>query len=107
MSAVSPLGFLKSGLNYNYYDDPKLFKTTKTFIADTLHEQVELGTNRQHVILLGTGKNQKAFQEINEEYGLFKNIIPLPHPRFVMQYKRKDLKKHIEEYTRAFHKALI
>jgi hypothetical protein len=40
---------------------------------------------------LGEGENYKQFRRINDEHRFFKEIIPLPHPRWVMQYRRKSM----------------
>lgn len=106
LTAISPLGFNRKGLNYNYYDDPKFLYKIKPFIIDSMKAQIDCGANREAVILFGTGKNQKAFNSINDEYGFFKKIYALEHPRFIMQYKRKDIKKYLKKYQRVFLQAL-
>jgi hypothetical protein len=35
---------------------------------------------------------------MNERYGFFKEIIPLPHPRWVMQYRLKRMQEFIDLY---------
>lgn len=105
LTAVSPLGFSRKGLNYNYYDDPKFFSKIKPFILDSIKAQIACGASREVVILFGTGKNQKAFNDINDEHGFFKKVYALEHPRFIMQYKRKDLKKYLKKYQRIFSQA--
>ncbi|RMF23421.1 MAG: DUF4918 domain-containing protein, partial [Bacteroidetes bacterium] len=37
---------------------------------------------------------------------LFERIVPLPHPRWVMQYRRKRLSEFVEAYRRAIEQAL-
>ena len=105
LTAVSPLGFSHKGLNYNYYDDPKFFFKIKPFIIDSMKAQIGCGASREAVILFGTGKNQKIFNDINNEYGFFEKVYALEHPRFIMQYKRKDLKKYLKKYQRVFSQA--
>ena len=36
--------------------------------------------------------------EINEKYKFFKNIIPLEHPRFIMQYNSKNKDMYLKKY---------
>ena len=48
---------------------------------------------------LGEGENYKYFSRINERHGFFKEIVPLPHPRWVMQYRRKKVKEYVELYV--------
>ncbi len=92
LSAVCPLGFIKSGRNLNYYDDRKLEDALKGFIGSTLKLQAKLGIRRDRVVCLGEGKNAVYLQKLNRELGLFGEILTLPHPRWIMQYryKRKD-----------------
>ena len=40
----------------------------------------------------------KYFEKLNEEHGFFKQVLPLPHPRWVMQYRRKRLEEFVELY---------
>ena len=101
ITALSPLGFTKDGLNLNYYDDKALLKDSKPFIIDCIRQQLKtIHTNTDHCFCLGEGANYKIFKKLNEEYGFFKEIIPLPHPRWVMQYRRKRVGEFVELYVR-------
>ena len=102
LTAVSPLGFIKNGKNYNYYDDRSFFQFIRPFIIDSIKMQLDFGANRNSVIVFGTGKNKQIFNEINSEYGFFKNIYVLEHPRYIMQYKRKFLSEYLENYQKFF-----
>jgi len=93
IGAVSPLGFVKDGKNFNYYDSPELLRVLKPFIIHNLTEQIGLGINSRKCYCLGQGKNYAFLQEINQQLALFDQIIPIPHPRWVMQYKRKGLRR--------------
>lgn len=106
LSAICPLGFTKNGLNYNYYDDAGLLKTTEPFIISTLKQQIALGASTKSVIIFGTGKNLKAFTELNNKHHFFEHICALEHPRFIMQYKRKHLAQYLEKYSEVFSEAL-
>ena len=101
ITAVSPLGFLSEGKNYNYYDQKELLNRTSGFIKDTLGKQKKIGA-REVCFCLGEGKNFKEFQKFNKELKLFEKIIPLPHPRYIMQYKRKQKTAYIRRYLTAF-----
>jgi len=105
VSAVCPIGFTKEGKNYNYYDDPILYARMKPFIVSTLQRQVDLGVSNT-AILLGTGKNQKTFLELNKELGLFKRVLAVEHPRFIMQYKNKHMDDYLEKYQSVFTEVL-
>lgn len=97
--AVCPLGFTKDDKNLNYYDDKTLQKNVFPFICESLENQISLGLSTDVCYCLGEGKNFEFFQKINNEYAFFKKIIPLPHPRFIMQYRRKKLQDFITLYT--------
>jgi len=98
-SSVSPLGFTKDGLNLNYYDDKELEKSLKKFIVASLQEQLKFPVDREVCFCMGEGQNYKYFLKLNSEYSFFKKIIPLPHPRFIMQYRRKKLDEFVSLYT--------
>lgn len=100
LTAVSPLGFIKEGVNINYYDDKSLLKATTTFIKSTLVQQFEITGKIPVCGCIGQGANYKFLKELNQELKLFNQIIPLPHPRWIMQYRRKDLAKQLEQYTK-------
>lgn len=99
ITSVSPLGFTKNGININYYDDRNLIKATEPFIIWNIRTQLDFGANRDAVICIGEGQNFKFFKNLNEKHGFFRELIPLPHPRFVMQYRRKRLDEFVEKYV--------
>lgn len=99
LSAVCPLGFTRAGKNINYYDDPELLDATRPFILDTLQKQFALGVKLDTVILLGEGQNAKHFLQWNRQYGFCRRVVSLPHPRFIMQYKRKALPEYLDRYA--------
>ncbi len=98
ISSVCPLGFTKEGKNYNYYDDKKLYHSVEKHIIQSITKQSEIYCNRDKAYSLGQGKNFKYLKELNEKHQWFGEIIPLPHPRWVMQYRRKTLDTYLEEY---------
>ena len=98
ISSVSPLGFIQDGKNLNYYDNKELEKIVTDFAVDALQKQLEFGLNRTVCFCLGEGKNYKFLSHLNEKHKFFNTIVPLPHPRFIMQYKRKRL----DEYTNLY-----
>ncbi len=100
INSVSPLGFIKGTTNYNYYDDKKLFEALKPFIAATLKQQIALGLYTKKCICLGEGENYKFLNIINQEFKLFDEIIPVRHPRNIMQYHLKDKEAFIENYVK-------
>lgn len=99
ISSVCPLGFVKEGKNYNYYDDNELYQAVKPKIVDNIKTQKEFGVFRDVAFCMGKGKNFKFFVNLNKEYHFFDRIVPLPHPRWVMQYKLKSKEIHIDTYV--------
>ena len=98
LSAVCPLGFVKNGKNMNYYDDRILKDSVKEFIVSSLAAQIKFGANKVKCFCLGEGENFKFLQKLNEEYSFFNEIIPLAHPRFIMQYRLKKKEEYINHY---------
>ncbi|MFI5132845.1 MAG: uracil-DNA glycosylase family protein [Chitinophagales bacterium] len=101
ISAISPLGFIRQGKNLNYYDDKKLEAAVKPFIVESIRKQVSFGFETNYCICIGGEKNFKFFSALNKEQHFFDEIIPLPHPRFIMQYRRKKKENYIRQYLLA------
>jgi len=98
ITAVSPLGFTRHNKNLNYYDDKNLENDIKDFVADCMNRQLQFGISRDVAICLGDGKNYNFVSKLNGEYKFFEKIIPLSHPRFIMQYKLKKKEEYIANY---------
>ena len=106
ITAVSPLGFTRHNKNLNYYDDKELQKNIKDFVVDCMNRQLKFGINRNVAFCLGDGKNYKYVSKLNEEYKFFGKIIPLSHPRFIMQYKLKKKEEYIAAYIYQLNSSL-
>src|SRR5688572_17492200 len=100
-SAISPLGFTKGGRNLNYYDVKELQVTIKDFIVESLKKQMAFGITTSICYCLGEGENFKFLNRLNNELKLFRQIIPLAHPRFIMQYRRKKVGEYVDSYLKA------
>ncbi len=98
ITALSPLGFTKNGINLNYYDDKQLLKDSEPFIVQCIREQIEIMDPERFCYCLGEGTNFKIFSKLNEKYKFFERIIPLSHPRWVMQYRRKRIQEFVDKY---------
>jgi hypothetical protein len=103
ISAVCPLGFVQTGkngkeVNLNYYDNPVLLQASGDFIFLSLEQQLSFGINRECCFCFGNNKNFKYLSESNGKKGYFKNIVPLEHPRFIMQYRLKQKEFYIKKY---------
>ena len=95
ISSVCPLGFTFNGKNINYYDVPKLEKAITPFVIGSINRLIAMGVSDQ-CFCIGGDKNLKFLSGLNDEHQWFREIKPLPHPRFIMQYRRKKMKEYIE-----------
>jgi hypothetical protein len=99
ITSLSPLGFIKNGKNYNYYDDAHLRGAVEPYIIEHIHTQIDLGLRKEIAFCLGQGQNMACFSRLNEQHGFFKAIQALPHPRWVMQYRRRSMAAYVEMYV--------
>lgn len=103
ISSVIPLGFTKTGnkgneVNFNYYDSRELSDSVKEFAVESIFKQIEFGINRDVCFCLGTGKNYSFLSKLNNRYKFFDRIVPLEHPRFIMQYRSKQKEVFLDLY---------
>lgn len=105
-TTVMPLGLLKNDKNYNYYDDPQTQKALEPFIEETLLKQMSFPQAKPNIICVGQGKNLKYLKAFNDKHHCFNSIEVVPHPRWVMQYRRKEKQKYIETYLEIFEKMM-
>ena len=98
ITAISPLGFVKSNKNLNYYDDKQLQESLTGFVINCMKRQLDFGIHRNAVFCLGDGKNYRYLSTLNKEWKFFESVIPLPHPRFIMQYRLKRKQEYIQHY---------
>ncbi|NBC10018.1 MAG: DUF4918 family protein [Bacteroidetes bacterium] len=105
ITSICPLGFTKDGKNYNYYDDKKLERAVEPHIIDNLRAQIKLGVTPKIALCMGVGKNWKYLQQLNAKHEFFEEIKVLPHPRWVMQYRRKRLQEFLQQYVDTLNEA--
>ena len=108
ISSICPLGFTKTGnngkeINYNYYDSKELTKAVESFMIDSMEKQLKFGINREVCFCFGTGKNFEFISKLNAEKKWFGKIVPLEHPRYIMQYKSRYKTDYIDKYLKAFN----
>ena len=106
LTAVSPLGFVKDGRNFNFYDHPALLRDIKPFLIQSIESQLGFGARRDAAIVLGTGRIKQVFEDLNGECDFFRAVHALEHPRFIMQYRRRRLRDYLEKYSEVFERAL-
>ncbi len=102
--ALSPLGFVKEEagkmpLNLNYYDRKDLELAVTPFIVQWLTDLISCGMRTDRVMCLGTGKNAAFFRKLNDRHRFFGEIIPIEHPRFIIQYRQKRMHEYIAKYV--------
>lgn len=98
--AVCPLGFTKDGVNYNYYDSRELEEAVTPFIVSSMQKLFTGNMDTNKCFCLGNGKNFKYLSKLNKVHHFFEEIVPLPHPRWIVQYRRKQYDEFIEEYLK-------
>lgn len=84
--------------NYNYYDSPTLLRALEPELIHFLKEQISFGIFTDKAYVLGTGSNMKVIQKLNDRYHFFDKLVPLEHPRYIIQYKRKEMGFYLEKY---------
>lgn len=112
INSICPLGFTQPGkprpngrtskeINYNYYDNAELTAAVTPFIVKCVNEQLAMGMADDICYIMGTGKNYKFMAELNEKHKFFGRVVPLEHPRFVMQYRLKKKDEYVKKYLDA------
>jgi hypothetical protein len=97
ITALYPLALLKEGKNYNYYDNIHLYNKLRPLIIDALKKQIDFGVDRTFIVSLGK-KNSVYLKNINDEFGFFKEVRFVEHPRYIMQYKLKEIDSYLDRY---------
>ena len=107
IGAVCPLGLESKGRNMNYYDNKILMKNLlEHFIPEHIQEQIDLGCSTKVAICLGEGLNYSTMEKLNKKYHFFRTLLKLPHPRYIMQYKRKQVNDYVEKYVQTCQVAI-
>jgi hypothetical protein len=106
INSPSPLGFVKrtgndTEINFNYYDSRELTRTIYPFLIKSIRNHISMGIDTSAAFCLGTGKNFSVLSKINSEHNFFASLIPLEHPRYILQYKSKHRQFYLEKYLDA------
>ncbi|HYC29220.1 MAG TPA: DUF4918 domain-containing protein, partial [Chitinophagaceae bacterium] len=88
----------------NYYDNSGLAATVRPFIVKSINDLVSYKVDRSICYCIGGEKNFRYLSTLNDEYQWFETIEPLPHPRFIMQYRRKQKLQFIHQYLQLIQK---
>ena len=107
MSFVCPLGIENINLkgnwvNCNYYENAALKKCLHPFIVDSLSRQIDFNIDTTVCFCIGSSENFKFLTNINNEHHFFDAIVPLEHPRFIMQYNADRKEEFMQKYVSIF-----
>lgn len=109
INSICPLGFtvVKNGreVNYNYYDRKDLLESATPFMVGCMRRQIAFGLRTDICLCLGMGKNAAFVQKLNAKENFFGRIVPLEHPRYVIQYKSKQMRSYVDKYLEALRAA--
>ena len=110
MNFVCPLGIVRinskgNEVNCNYYENKKLQESLYEFIVETLKKQIEFNIDKSVCYCIGSGENYLFLKEINKKFNFFDTIIPLEHPRFIMQYNSKNKDYYLKKYLKALRES--
>lgn len=103
LNFVFPLGIVKTNskgneVNCNFYDSKSLQEYLRNFIIESIRTIISFGMDTSVCFCIGSGKNFSILNEINKKYNFFENIIPLEHPRYIMQYNSKNMETFFNKY---------
>ena len=106
MNFVCPLSLIKINskgqeVNCNYYESKVLKEKLSGMIVESLMKLSAFPVDNSVAYCIGSGENYKFLSKINEEYRFFDKIIPLEHPRFIMQYHSKEKEMYVKKYMEA------
>ncbi|WP_460973442.1 uracil-DNA glycosylase family protein [Spirosoma migulaei] len=106
LTSLFPLALTKAGKNYNFYDDRGTTEALWPAITETVRTQINFGYNRKVAVCLGR-KNETYLRRLNDQQGFFDRIVTLDHPRYILQYKTKDMPMYLEQYIATLHECII
>lgn len=103
MNFVCPLGLVRvnskgNQVNCDYYESKELQDTLYPFILESIHRLIDFRIDTSVCYCIGSGENYKFLERLNKQHKLFTQIIPLEHPRFIMQYNSKCKEEYITKY---------
>lgn len=99
LTSLFPLALTKAGKNYNFYDDRATTEALWPAITETVKTQIGFGYDRRAAVCLGR-KNETYLRRLNDQQGFFDRIVTLDHPRYILQYKSRDMALYLDQYIR-------
>lgn len=106
MNFVFPLGIAKinsnnSESNCNYYEIKQFEEKLYQYIIESIKQILKFNIDTSICYCIGSGKNYEFLLKINKIYKFFNKIVPLEHPRFIMQYNSKNKDLYLKKYLNA------
>lgn len=95
--AAFPLSILKKEKYSNYYDKDLPAELIQS-VPEMLQAQSQIG-NRGVLVIIGSGQNATVLRRLNEELNIFRNVLVVEHPRYIMQYKSADLEHYLDKFV--------
>jgi hypothetical protein len=106
LGSIYPMVLLREGRNYNYYDSPAVTRALWDDMRQSLRQLVqEVGVRTDVVVCLGQ-RNATFLHKLNDELKLFAEILVLDHPRYLMQYRRRELNENVAHYAKILGQCL-
>ncbi len=107
IQSLLPLGFIRykgnKKINFNFYENKELLSLCLKKIVEHIQELLSWDCFRTDTAFcLGSSKNFKILQQLNQEFQFFDQIIALEHPRYIMQYKYSQYQQYIDKYCQCF-----
>lgn len=106
LTSLYPLALVKDQKNYNFYDDRVTTAALWPVITNEVRQQLTFGSDRRVGVCLGK-KNEVFLKRLNDEQGFFDRIIALDHPRYILQYRSRDLDAYVDQYVRTLADLLV
>ncbi|MFD2574507.1 uracil-DNA glycosylase family protein [Spirosoma soli] len=106
LSSLFPLALTKNGKNYNFYDDRITTESLWPAITETVRAQLAFGSDRRVAVCLGR-KNETYLRRLNDQQGFFERIVTLDHPRYILQYRSKDIDAYADRYITTLADCLV
>lgn len=101
LGALSAFGFVSNGKNINFYDDANLSSDIVPFVRKTVQTITGFGLYGGYGLFLGSGALQRFVQRnLGDVFGGMQTDA-LDHPRYIMQYKRKQIGEYVKRYVNA------
>ncbi len=106
INSPMPLGLLVRNsrgnlVNANYYDNPAIKLAASPLISYSMEQYRQMPIELNTVFCLGQGKNFTFLSKWNERHKFCNNLVALPHPRYIVQYKTRFIQDYVKEYLQA------